>query len=217
MDRRHLAVHLFGRDAQQILAVLFQRTFPQPKQIGFESRRDEGQLVLMSGNFASFNENLFIERDTDGMPCFRCSRNRFDVERLDRPNVCTLVRRRKHEVVADLQSPRCDASGENTAGIELIDILHREPQWLLRPRRLLLKEAEYIQYGRALVPGHGLTSVRNIVAKFGADRNDLFRHRSELSQKLPILLLDSLEHILAIADEIHLVDRDGELAYTQER
>ena len=62
-----------------------------------------------------------------------------------------------------------------------------------------------------------LAPVGDIISELGTDRNDLLWNRLELPEELPIFLLNPVEHILPIADQIHLVHDDGELAYAQER
>src|SRR5262245_19952458 len=181
LDPRYFALHLFSGNTQNIPTAFFKRTFSQPEQVRLERSRDERQLLLMRGKLASLDENLFVERDADGLSRFSPSWNGFDVERFDRSDVRPFVRWRKHQVVANLQSTRRNAAGEDAAGIELIDILNREPQRLLRPHRFFFKEAQCIQYRGTVVPDHLFTSVRNVVSEFGTHGDDPFWHRSELS------------------------------------
>ena len=57
-----------------------------------------------------------------------------------------------------------------------------------------------------MVPSHLLAAHGDVVAEFGANGNDPFRRDLELGEKLAVFLSDSLEDILTITDEIHLID-----------
>src|SRR5580765_5728991 len=113
--------------------------------------------------------------------------------------------------------PCSDASGDDAAGVELIYILNRQTKRLFGSSRFLLKGTERVQHGRTAVPRHLFAPVGDIISELGADRNDLLWNRLELPEELPIFLFNPVEHILPIADQIHLVHDDGKLAYTQQR
>src|SRR4029077_687307 len=102
-------------------------------------------------------------------------------------------------------------------GVELIYILSRQAKRLFGSSRFLLKGTERVQHGRTVVPRHLFAPVGDIISELGADRNDLLWNCLELPEELPIFLLNPVEYILSVADQIHLVYDDGELAYTQER
>ncbi len=119
-------------------------------------------------------------------------------------------------MVADFQSSRRNASGKNAPGIELIHVLNRKAKRLLGTHHFLFEGTEGIEYRRALIPGHRLAAIGDVVAQFCAHRDNPFRVCAELREKLPIFLFDALEDILTVPDQVHLIHDHGELAYAQQ-
>ena len=169
----------------------------------------------MSSNFPTFNKYLLIERNPDGLPRHCGCRRRFDVEGLDRSDIRPFIGRREDKVVADFEPPRRNASGNDAAGIELIDVLNRQTKRLLGTYHLLLKA---LRVSSTVGPCTmtSLAAIGDVVTELCAHRNNLFRNlRLELSQKFPIFFLDAVEDILTVADQIHLVHDHGKLPYSQ--
>src|SRR2546428_4428917 len=122
-----------------------------------------------------------------------------------------LVGGRKHQPVADLDPSGGDAAGDDPARVEFVHVLHGEAQSLPLPRSLFPEQAERLQHRRTGVPGHMGAWLRDVIAELRAHRHEAFRRDLELCQEGPVLRLDRPEHVLPVADQVHLVDDDGHL------
>src|SRR5262249_28111628 len=57
----------------------------------------------------------------------------------------------------------------------------------------------------------------NIGSQVGGGGNEWGRPRSKLAQEFPVFLFDPVEYVLSVADEVHLIDDDRELADAEQR
>ncbi len=192
-----------------------QRPAPEPKNVGAEGGGDQGNSRFVRGDLAPFDENLLIQRHADRLSRLGLRRGRLDVEGFNGADQRRFVRRRKDQAVPDFHATGGDPTRDDPTRVELVDVLHREPQRLLPPRRFFLEEAELIQHGRPLVPGHLRAARRDIVAQLGADGDDPLGDNVELREKISILLLDGVEDVLAETDQVHLVDDHGHLLHAE--
>src|SRR5262249_34022333 len=161
----------------------FQRPPSQPKQVGAERCRDEGQITLVRGYLSSFHKDLLVERNADGLPCTGFCGSRLNIESLNRVDSRAFVRWGKNKLVTDLQPPRRNPTGNDRTPIKLIHIWKREPHRLLGLTPLFKKQTQLIQTRRPAVPGHALTATDDVVAQLGTHGNNPFRYRFELTQK----------------------------------
>ncbi len=169
----------------------------------------------MTRDLTALDKNLLIQGNADGLTGLGDCRDGLNVERFNGTDVRALIRRREHELVADVQPSGRNAPRKNATGIEFIDVLNREAKRLFGAHRLLGEHAEGIEDRGSLRPGHPLAASGDVVAQLCADRDDPFRRCAELLQKFPVLFFNAFEYILTIADQVHLVHDDGELTYTQ--
>ena len=96
-DRQCFAPRVLAQVSSKRLATLppslFQRPPAQPEQVGPEGGGHERNLVLARRDFAPLNEDLFVQRDPDGLAGLGLDRLRLDVEGLHGLDVGGLVGR----------------------------------------------------------------------------------------------------------------------------
>ena len=76
---------------------------------------------------------------------------------------------------------------------------------------------QVVEQGRALVPRHRQRALDDVVAMERRDGDELDVMHVQLGCPARELGLDALEHLLAVAHEIHLVDGHDEMRDAQER
>ena len=84
----------------------------------------------MTEDLPALDENLFVQGDAHGLPGLGLRGRRFDVERFERLHDRAFVRRRKDDLVAHLEASGRDASRQDPAGVEFVDVLQGKPQGL---------------------------------------------------------------------------------------
>jgi hypothetical protein len=120
--------------------------------------------------------------------------------------------------VAHAQLTALDAAGDDAALVELVDVLHPHPERHSAGRHGLRQGVQRLEQRRARVPGHGLRSGAQIVALARGHRHvrDVARgdaDRIEVGRDFAAQLVEAL---LAIAGEVHLVDRHHDAAHAQQ-
>ena len=120
--------------------------------------------------------------------------------------------RREQQRVADVQAAALDPSRNNSARVELVDVLHREPERQVGDRRRLRLRIERLEQRRSLVPGHGRAARAQVFAVARGERQEgdvgvVHADRAQVrSDFAPHLLVARL----APLGEVHLVDRDDD-------
>src|SRR5207248_6222531 len=100
--------------------------------------------------------------------------------------------------------------------VEAIDVLNRESEWQISRDLGWLQAVQRFDHGRAVVPRHLGRSRCEVFAVCGRDRDELLRRDAELGQKRAELGLDRIEPLVAIADQVHLVDQNDDLLNSEQ-
>ena len=101
--------------------------------------------------------------------------------------------------------------------VRAVDVLHRHAEWLCRRFRRGRRRFQRFQQCRAAVPRHVRTRAGHVVAVPRDDRNGGHGQRAELGAQRGEVGHDVVEHRLVVADQVHLVDRQDQLADAQQR
>ncbi len=131
-------------------------------------------------------------------------------------------RRQDHDVVAGLQNPAHDAPGVAAVVVVLVGlgtqhVLHREAGIDQVAVAGDVHLFEVVQQRRPLVPGHVGRSVDHVVAVQRRHRDEGEVGDVELGGELPELVLDLVEPLLAVVDEVHLVDAQHQVRDPEQR
>ena len=128
-----------------------------------------------------------------------------------------LARRQHHHAVARLHAAARDRAGES-AKIEVgsIDPLHGKAE--INEVSLAFKRhsVEVLEQRRPLVPRHRCAAVHNIVPDQRRHRNEAHAARRKLGREGGVLAHDLIKALLRETNEIHLVDRDDDVADSQQ-
>ena len=100
--------------------------------------------------------------------------------------------------------------------IRPVHVLDRHAQVLQRLVVADVDRVEELDDARALVPGHALARGHHVLALEGGDRHDARIDVLDAAD-LQAVLVDLVEHLLVVADEVHLVDRDDDVADAEQR
>ncbi len=117
------------------------------------------------------------------------------VHRDDAVDVARLAGGQHADTVARQDRARCDRAGEAAEVlVRTVDPLHRHAERLVLQHVLDLDVLEVFHQGGALVPGHALVQVDDVVAleRRHRDRDDALE--AELLGEGPVLLDDAVEH-----------------------
>ena len=168
-------------------------------------------MVLVAGDLATLDEKLLVEGHADRLAGVRLDGQRIDVPRLDRTDPRDLVGRREQQAVADAQHAGFDPAGENPPGVELVDVLDREAQRLVRRHGQAVKPVQHIQYARPLVPSHPFRAFGDVIAGARRDRDRRRGRDADFFEVLGDVPCDLGEAALVEVHEVHLVDDRGDL------
>jgi hypothetical protein len=127
------------------------------------------------------------------------------------------ARRHGHDRVADGDTAR--RNGPRIAAkrrVGPVDVLHRQAQVRERLVAADVDGVEQLDDGRSLVPGHRGSARHDVFALERRDRHDARIHLAD-SGNPEAVILDALKHFLVVADEVHLVDRDDDVADAEQR
>ncbi len=131
IDPHYLTLHLLRPDADRIGSALLQRLFRHPENIRVEAVRLDWSFRLVRGHMTSFYEDLFTQRDPDGVTGNRLVTRR-PIPRFDRGDDGRFICRRKNQLIADAQRTALDPPGNNAPLVKPINILDGEPEWLIQ-------------------------------------------------------------------------------------
>ena len=147
-QRLDLALDFLRHELQLVALAGGQRRAAEPEDSRRELRREAGRIVGVHGHRSALDEQLIGERDAGRI----AGRQRLDLRRvpaLDRSHDARAARRQEQQLVAGPQRAGFDASGENAAMIEAIDVLNGEAQRLVRDFRRVGNGIERFEHGRA--------------------------------------------------------------------
>src|SRR5690606_23584605 len=114
--------------------------------------------------------------------------------------------------------PAGDIPGEPAkVGVGTIDPLYGHPKRLFDFDFIDVHRFKVSKEGFPFVPRHRRTDLDDVIPLECRDRNARDVLGAEATRQLAVVLLDLLEYLLAVVDEIHLVDRQHEVPNSKER
>ena len=142
----------------------------------------------------------------------------FAVEGHDRLDAAGLARRQGHHFVALADDARGDRAAE-AAEVEVrpVDVLHRKAKVLQVAVRADVDRFQEVHQRAALVPRHVRTRVDDVVALQRRDRNEVQIGQVQSRGKVLVVVANLLEDLLAVIDQVHLVDGDQDVLDAQQR
>ena len=201
---------------QQVGPVGHGRLFVHPHQRGGEPA---GGLRRVSGRYqhvAAADVQLLFQADGDRHGCerlFQLALARHDGTHARLPS----GRQHRHGVAAadHAGSELSRQAAEILRGAD--DVLHRQAQAGLVAILRNGHRLEIFQQRRPLVPGHAGAALHHVVAAQRAQGDELQIGRAaDLRGKFAEIGADGAEHFLAVFHQVHLVDRDHQVADAQQ-
>ena len=130
---------------------------------------------------------------------------------------------REDQGIADAKRAGIDASRDDPALVEAINVLHRKAERQFGQRLRRFEGVEHFEDGRAGIPGdcwldsfravdRSIAAAGDVDAVAGGDGDEGARFDADLPEEIFILGDDAVEDRLGIIDEVHLVHRHDDLA-----
>ncbi len=137
------------------------------------------------------------------------------VKRLDGDNGGRLAGGPEGDLIANGHRPRRDRSRHNASVIsrlgELVDVLHRHPQWQVVLGRGFFAVVHHFEHGMAFVPGHPIGEGDDILPFPRGDGDEGQWGHLDVGEEGRVFCLDPLKSGFGIVGEVHFVHHDDEL------
>ena len=203
-------------DLEEVLASGHQRRLVHPHQARLKARGDRRHVVGEDEHIAAADVDLVLQGEDHGP----VGEGLLEVAVVgdDPADLAALLRRQDHHLVAAADDPRGDGAGE-AAEVEVRPdhVLHRKAEVLHVAVRADVHGLEEPHQGLALVPGHRRRAVDDVVALERGERDEVEVGDVEAGREVAVVLDDLLVAGLVEVDQVHLVDRDDDVADSEER
>ena len=170
-----------------------------------KSIRLNRSVIFVRSDIAAFYENLFAQRDSDGVPCHGWTVRRC-VPTLNSCDNRRFVCRRKNQLVPHTQRSRLDPARNDAPAIKSINILNAEAERKIEIGFLRLQKIQCFEHTRTAIPLHFHTRARDVLALFCRGRNNCACFQPKISKKLLIFLVDLLESLLGKVHQVEFVN-----------
>ena len=200
----------------QVVFARPQRLFGHPHHHGLEAVRLQRPVVRVDQKIASADIDFVLQGQGHGQRRARLVEFSFKGE--DRLDPARLMRRQHHDFVARPHDPgRNCAAIAAEIGVRTVDVLDRQSEVDQIQVRCNMHVFQQIHQGCALIPRHGLAFGDHIIALQGGQGQKADIAQLQPGGKGRVVGHDGVKHLLAVADEVHLIDRHNDVLDAEQR
>ena len=215
-DLGHRGVDGTGAELQPVAAAGQQRRIVHPQQVHAELVGDFARLLRGDDHIAPAGVEVAVERQGNRLPGDGDIEISFSSD--DAIDLRAPARRQHDDLVARTHLARCQRARQAAKIlVRPVHPLHGKAQWRRQRGVWQGQRFKQRQQGRTRVPGHVRGRCRQVVAIARADRHRLHAGQPQFFGQGAIGGGDAVEYRLVVIDQIHLVDREHNMAHAHQR